>query len=230
MNKFYLFLGLTLSAFSFMGCSNDDEVVNDDKDAEKSLQASLLTEGRQWCVGSCTSWPVYGEVIACQNIWIEGSLEYQGKTYKRLKYSIRDLSSGLESEEYDMKPVREEDGKVYVLDTLSGKETLDFDCNAKVGDRDPRGYTITEIVNKIVGADDKNERKCFVMEIKDELTHEPSYHREYIEGIGYVDGAFLHDPLSTGGFYKLLCCHEAGGKCIYGEAGHVCYFNSEKGH
>ena len=222
MNK-SLFLWLMLAVFSFAGCGSDDDVADNGKGSpDNPQQATLLVEGRHWCVGSCTLWPVYGEVFAYQDIWVEGSLEHNGKTYKRLKYRNGDLSSGLEAEEHELKPMREEGGKVFVLDTSTGKETLDFDCNAKAGDLDPQGYAITEIVNKVVGVDDGNERKCFIMELEDDLSGEPPYVREYIEGIGYVDGAFLHDPPS--GFLKLLCCHESDGKCIYGQAGHTCYY------
>lgn len=213
-----------LAVFSFAGCGSDDDVANNDKgSSDNPPLGALLVEGRHWCVGSCTLGPVYGEVLAYQDIWVEGSVEHNGKTYKRLKCRKGDLSFGLEAEEHELKPMREEDGKIYVLDTSTGKETLDFDCNAKVGDLDPQGYAITQIVNKKVGVDAGVERKCFMMEMKDDLSGEPPYIREYIEGIGYVDGAFLHDPLTTGGFYKLLCCHESDGKCIYGQAGHTCY-------
>ena len=224
MNK-RMFLWLMLAVFSFAGCGSDDDVANNDKgSSDNPPQGTLLVEGRHWCVGTCTLWPVYGEVIAYQNIWIEGSVEYNGKTYKKLKYRYGGDMIPKEDAEvvHELKPMREEDGKINVLETSTGKETLDFDCKAKVGDLDPQGYAITQIVNKKVGVDTGVERKCFMMEMKDDLSGEPPYIREYIEGIGYVDGAFFHDPPS--GFLRLLCCHESDGKCIYGQAGHTCYF------
>ena len=229
MNK-RMFLWVMLAAFSFAGCTSDDDVENNDNGSpDNPPQGTLLVEGRHWCVGICELWPVLGEVSAYTDVWIEGSIEYNGKTYKRLKY--RYGGDGFSEEETkvvrELKPMREEGGKVFVLDTSTGKETLDFDCNAKVGDLDPQGYAITEIANKVVGVDNAIERKCFMMQLEDDLSGEPPYMREYIEGIGYVDGAFLHDPLTTGAFYKLLCCHEADGKCIYGQAGHTCYINND---
>ena len=222
-----MFLWVMLAVISFAGCSSDDDVENNDNGSpDNPPQGTLLVEGRHWCVGCYTHWPVSDEVFAYLDIWVEGSVEYNGKTYKRLKYRNGDDAIPEEGtkEVYELKPMREEGGKVFVLDTSTGKETLDFDCNAKVGDLDPQGYAITEIANKVVGVDNAIERKCFMMQLEDDLSGEPPYMREYIEGIGYVDGAFLHDPLTTGAFYKLLCCHEADGKCIYGQAGHTCYY------
>ena len=222
LKNHYLLLWLALALLSFAGCSKDEEV-NDAPDSV-TQEGLLLVEGRQWCVGTCSLWPAYGEIIAYTTFCVEGNCEYNGKTYKKIRETIlAQPEMGSEEDEVRyLKPMREEDGKIYVLDTLSKKETLDFDCNVKVGDNDPQGYTVTDIVSRIVSTEDETMRKCFIMEVKDSYTSEPAHKREYIEGIGYVDGAFLHDPLTTGGFFVLVCCHEAGGKCIYGDSGHEC--------
>ncbi|MBP5338582.1 MAG: hypothetical protein J6Z14_04665 [Prevotella sp.] len=222
MKNQYLLLWLALALLSFACCSKDEDVNNvPDSVTQEGL---LLVEGRQWCVGSCVTWPVYGDIIGHIFFSIDGNYECNGKTYKRIRETIpAQPELGLEKDNVRyLKPMREENGRIYVLDTLSKKETLDFDCNVKVGDKDPQGYAVTDIISRSVSAEDETLRKCFIMEVKDPYTPEPAYIREYIEGIGYVDGAFLHDPLTTGGFFVLVCCHEADGKCIYGESGHDC--------
>lgn len=221
MKNHYQLLWLAFALLSFAGCSNDEDV-NSVPDSV-TQEGLLLVEGRQWCVVSCSYWPAYGEVTGYVDFCIDGERDYNGKTYKRIRESTHAQSElGLEKSVRYLKPMREENGRVYVLDTLSMQETLDFDCNVKVGGKDPQGYVVTDIVSKSVSTEDKALRKCFIMEVKDPYTSEPAYIREYIEGIGYVDGAFLHDPLTTGAFFVLVCCHEGDGKCIYGKSGHDC--------
>ena len=230
MKNHYLLLWLALASLSFAGCGKDEDANNVPKDehvinAPESVMQErlLLVEGRQWCVKICSLGPVYGEIIGYSTFCIDGNYEYNGKTYKRIRETDSALPEfGLKEEVRYLKPTREEDGRIYVLDTLTKKETLDFDCNVKVGDKDPQGYAVTDIISRSVSTEDETLRKCFIMEVKDPYTPEPAYTREYIEGIGYADGAFLHDPLTTGGFPVLVCCHEADGKCIYGKAGHDC--------
>ncbi len=233
MKNHYLFILLALLFLTFAGCDKDkDENLNNVPKDEDVINAPdsvtqdglLLVEGRQWCVGTCSFWPVYGEIIGYSIFCVDGYYEYNGKTYKRIKATIpAQPELGLKKDDVRyLNPMREKSGRIYVLDTLSKKETLDFDCNMKVGDKDPQGYAVTDIVSKNVSTEDETLRKCFIMEVKDPYTPEPAYIREYIEGIGYVDGAFLHDPLTTGGFFVLVCCHEANGKCIFGKAGHEC--------
>lgn len=226
MKNYYLLLWLALALLSFAGCDNDEDAKEEQtKHVPDSVTKDglLLVEGRQWCVGSCSFWPVYGEIIEYITFSIDGNCEYNGKSYKRIKETIpAQPEHGVEASVRYLKPMREENGRIYVLDTLTMKETLDFDCNVTVGGKDPQGYVVTDIVSKRVSTESETLRKCFIMEVKDPYTPEPPYIREYIEGIGYADGAFLHDPLTTGGFFVLVCCHEVDGKCIYGESGHEC--------
>lgn len=184
MKNHYLLLWLALALLSFAGCDKDENVNNV---SDSVTQEGLLAEGRQWCVGSCSFWPVYGEIIGYVTFCVDGKYDYNGKTYKRIRETIpAQPEFGLEKNVRYLKPMREENGRIYVLDTLSKQETLDFDCNATVGDKDPQGYTVTDIVSRSVSTEDEILRKCFIMEVKDPYTPEPSYIREYIEGIGYT--------------------------------------------
>lgn len=223
-----LYLWLVTALLTLVGCSNNDEGTGETSSIDIiPEERSLLVEGRKWCIGTCIQWPVYGEVIAYTTACVESSFDFNGKKYKRIRSTLLanpEIGVNEDIIKY-LSPMCEEDGRIYVLDTVSLKENLDFDCNMKVGDKDPQGYTITEIIFRKTSSESDTLRRCFIMNVKDPYTPEPGYTREYIEGIGYVDGAFLHDPLTTGGFFKLICCHEADGKCIYGETGHDCKFS-----
>ena len=205
---------------------NDESVKGGKKGKEDETEKDLsilLADGRRWCVGTVSFWPVSGEIVAYSIISIDGKYECDGKKYKKLKLESTPIASEYSLQEVRyLSPIREEEGKIYVLDTLSRKEHLDFDCNMKVGDKDPCGYVLTEITFKSVGQYEECKRKCFIFELGDYGTYKE--YREYIEGVGYTEGAFLHDPLTTGGGFKLICCHEADGTCIYGEKDHVCLF------
>ena len=245
MKKLLLIMWAVCSSLLLVGCDkeandilqdSETKVVNseDEKEGEKGKEgktekdvSTLLVDGRQWCVGWVSFWPVSGEIVAYSIISIDGKYECDGKKYKKLKVESTSISSEPFFQEVrHLSPMREEEGKVFVLDTLSSKEHLDFDCNMKVGDKDLCGYVLTEITFKSVGQDEECKRKCFIFELDDYGTYKE--YREYIEGVGYTEGAFLHDPLTTGGGLKLICCHEADGTCIYGEKGHVCLLQGRR--
>jgi len=238
MKKLYLALWVVSVSLLCIECSKEENDVSpedeikevnvtegkDEKGKVDDLRNILLVDGKQWCVGSFSYWPVYGEVIAYNIISIDGTYECNGTIYKRLKCVLTTpASSPSLSEEYYLSPMREEDGRVYVLDTLSKKEYIDFDCNIGVGDKDPHGYALRDIVYKGFGQDEESKRKCFIFDLDD--TEKMS--REYIEGIGYTNGAFFHDPLTTGGGFVLVCCHNADGICIYGKDDHKCYIQGK---
>lgn len=211
----------------FTACSSDNNEQSEDivsplaiATSPQVVQTSLLVEGRQWCIGWTYGWPdTIPAASTYEVISLSDRYECNGKTYRKLNRSVGSVS---------LSPVREEEGKVYVLDTVSKKETLDFDCNIKVGDMDVTGrWELKGIFEVVVGQKQAVKRKCFRFGYTEsELRMMPEifqgYHRDYIEGIGYIDGAFLHDPMTTGGVPRLVCCHDADGTCIFGDENHQC--------
>ena len=104
---------------------------------------------------------------------------------------------------------------------------LCIECSKEENDVSPedeiKGVNVTEkekgddLRNKLLVDgrqwDEENKRKCFIFD----LDEAENMSREYVEGIGYANEAFFHDPLTTGGGFVLICCHNADCVCVYGK-------------
>lgn len=193
-------IGILLFAMQLFACSNEYQ-------EDKNNTKDLLVEGRVWHVGFFSLWPEYGKITSYTTITIGKEFSFNGKTYRKLISKTQYSEDRIEVR--NLFPMREEEGRIYKLDTLSGIESLDFDCNIQVGEKDPQGNVVSEIIEKEIFPNIK--RKCFIFNYQEFDTDI----REYIEGIGYLNGAFLHDPTWAGAGVVLICCHNADGTFLY---------------
>ena len=183
---------------------------------------SLLAEGRKWCSEYLTISPIYSAGIRV--ICVEGNYICNGKSYKKIKDI--DVMHG-ERNVWFRSPMREEDGRIYRLDTLTQKEYLDFDTNLKVGEGftvnvgDNESYDVTIQEIKVLPFGQENTpRTCFILDL---------HATRYVTGLGYCDhGAPFYEEEVWNYSYGPICCHNADGTDIYNRSGledHDCPLN-----
>ena len=160
---------------------------------------SLLAEGRTWCSEYLTISPIYSAGIRV--ICVEGNYICNGKSYKKIKEI--DVMYG-ERNVWFRSPMREEDGRIYRLDTLTQKEYLDFDTNLKVGEGftvnvgDNESYDVTIQEIKVLPFGQENTpRTCFILDL---------HATRYVTGLGYCDhGAPFYEEEVWNYSYGPIC-------------------------
>ena len=184
----------------------------------------LVTEGKQWAVYCEQSWN-QEESVVTMTFRLQGDTIINGKSYKKKWFSLeKDLSDiRLLPDSY----MREEDGKVYVLNGCS--EELWFDYSARVGD------TLCFVQNQIYGLvvsiddailehSDEKQRKHYKVMLGKRASSNDIYftdrHIDVYEDIGVLNsptygyGLGEHQLFTYGNSFTLLCVHDDG-KALY---------------
>ena len=188
---------------------------------------SLLAEGKTWCSEYKISTPdnISGN-SDYRILTVEGVYLYDHKEYKKIMEKDVTLTSA------DIKSItkhcvctmREQDGKVYVLDTISGKESAVFDSSLAVGDvfsttawmegiQSEVDFRLVEITNGSYGIDSDAQNYYKFDDVS----------MNFLESVGFtLYGAPYYEIPLTGASVNFICCHTSDGRCLYGTPGHDC--------
>ena len=138
-------------------------------------------------------------------VWIDGDSIVDAQTYHRMRISRSDGATAPDE------LWRENDGKVFLLNRLNGKEELMYDFTLKAGDR----FSMQGINNLTVKSNDE----VLVNDvIRKRITIAQSEVFPWVEGVG--NAGLLTEPLGSpfgnGMAWHLLSCVE-NGEVIFGE-------------